>query len=228
LLPTPDGLMLAALAGLAGAPHCIIMCGGIASSIATGSPERPVRSIGAYLTGKTIAYAGIGGCLGAAGSFINYAGVLVGVQGIASLLGGILLLMWTFGKYTLPVHRWNVLRIRKISEWLQTLRKRHGTTAVFFSGVLLGFIPCGLTYAMQIQAAASASWLTGFLLLAVFGVSTMPALLAIGLTAHRLGKKAKKTFRLLSLWLGGIMGVLSIMKGLSINGLVPSLHPWLW
>lgn len=225
---TPDGLLLAALAGFAGAPHCIIMCGGIASSIATGSPEGPTKSIGAYLAGKTIAYAGIGGCLGAAGSFINYAGVLIGVQGIASLLGGLLLLLWTFGKYTLPVHRWNVLRIRKINEWLQSLRKRHGTIAVFLSGVLLGFIPCGLTYAMQIQAAASASWLKGFLLLAVFGIATMPALFIIGVTAHRLGRKAKRTLRHLSLWLGGIMGALSIMKGLSINGIVPSLNPWLW
>lgn len=225
---SPDSLMLAALAGLAGAPHCIIMCGGIASSFALQSPAASYKPVLTYTAGKTVTYAFTGAFMGAAGSFLNYAGAWVGVQGIACLLGGVLIMLWALRKYTLPAFRWSPLRIGAIGRALGRLRRRSEGGAIFATGLLLGFIPCGLTYSMQIQAAATGSWLNGFLLLLVFGLCTIPALLLVGIFAGRLGKRWRRGLGKAGTVVALVMGVLSIMKGLSANGIIPSVHPWLW
>ncbi|MBB6733567.1 sulfite exporter TauE/SafE family protein [Cohnella zeiphila] len=225
---SPDSLLLAALAGLAGAPHCIVMCGGIVSSFALQEPAAPHKPVLAYTAGKNVTYALVGGFMGGVGSFLNYAGGLVGLQGIACFVGGMFLLMWALGKYTLPTQRLSPLRIPWVEKRLSGLRRRHERTAMFATGLALGFIPCGLTYAMQMQAASSGSWLSGFLLLLVFGICTVPALILVGVFAGRLGKSWRRGLRRASFVLAVTMGVLSIMKGLSANGIVPSIHPWLW
>lgn len=225
---SPDSLLLAAAAGLAGAPHCIIMCGGIASSFAMKSPSASYKPVLTYTAGKTVAYALTGAFMGAAGSFLNYAGRWVGLQGIACLIGGLLIILWALKKYTLPAFRWSPLRIGAVGRSLNRLRLRSEGGAIFATGLLLGFIPCGLTYSMQIQAAATGSWLSGFLLLLVFGVFTIPALLLVGIFAGRLGRRWRRSLGNSGTVVALIMGVLSILKGLSANGLVPSVHPWLW
>lgn len=224
----PDSLLLAALAGLAGAPHCIIMCGGIASSFALRSPNAAYKPVLTYAAGKTVTYAATGAIMGGAGSFLNYAGRWVGLQGIACLIGGALIVLWALRKYSLPAFRWSPLRIGPVGRALEKLRRRSEGAAVFATGVMLGFIPCGLTYSMQIQAAATGSWLNGLLLLLVFGLCTIPALLLVGLFAGRLGRKWRRGLGKAGTVVAFVMGALSIMKGLSANGLVPSVHPWLW
>jgi len=228
MTPSPDSLLLAALAGLAGAPHCIVMCGGIVSSFSLREPAAPHKPVLAYTAGKTVTYAIVGGFMGGVGSFLNYAGGLVGVQGVACFVGGLFLLLWAMGKYTLPTHRLNPLRFRWLSRRLSGLSSRRERAAMFATGLALGFIPCGLTYAMQMQAAASGSWLGGLLLLLVFGVCTVPALLLVGVFAGRLGKSWRRGLRRAGFVLSVTMAALSMLKGLSANGIVPSVHPWLW
>ncbi len=223
-----DSLLLAALAALAGAPHCIVMCGGIASSFALRANGAAYRPVVVYAAGKTVTYACAGAVMGAAGSFVNVAGGWVGVQGAASVLGGIVILLWAWKKAMPPVHRWNPLRLRFVDRALSRLRRRSEGISIFATGLLLGFLPCGLTYSMQIQAAATGSWAEGFLLLFVFGAFTIPALLLVGAFAGRIGKKGRRGLRRAGTVIATLMGILSILKGLSANGLVPPVHPWLW
>ncbi|MBB6672700.1 sulfite exporter TauE/SafE family protein [Cohnella nanjingensis] len=225
---TPDTLLLAALSGLAGAPHCIIMCGGIVTSFAMNAQSSPMKPVLAYNAGRVITYSLIGAFMGGAGSFLNYAGSLVGLQGIASLLGGLLILLWTLNKFTLPTHRYSPLRIRFVADRLAAMRSRHELATVFVTGILLGFLPCGLTYAMQINAAASGSSLSGFLMMLVFGLCTLPALVLTGLFASKIRKAWRRRLRTAGVALALLMGTLSIMKGLSANGIVPPIHPWIW
>jgi len=226
-----DGLLLAALSGLAGAPHCLIMCGGISSSFILNASGNAARAAVAYHAGRIATYTATGAFMGLIGSFLNVAGGFVGLQSVACFLGGALIIAWTYGRYSLTFpHRWFNFGARaKPSsgaergggggrEWLGT----------FLSGLSLGLLPCGLTYAMQMNAATTGSWAEGALVLLVFGLSTVPVFVLLALFSLKLGKKQRKGMRVAGAALAYTMGILSILKGAAANGWIPSVHPWLW
>ena len=47
-------------------------------------------------------------------------------------------------------------------------------------GLMMGLLPCGLSYAAFARALAAESFLAGLLMAFVFGVGTLPGLLAVG------------------------------------------------
>ena len=57
--------------------------------------------------------------------------------------------------------------------------------ALFF-GAVWGWLPCGLVYTMLISAPAQGGPVAGALYMALFGLGTLPILLAVGLLAGRL------------------------------------------
>jgi sulfite exporter TauE/SafE len=216
------------LTGIMGAPHCLIMCGGIVSSFALNAKGSPLKPVLAYNAGRVTTYAAIGCFMGLAGSFLNVAGSFVGIQGIASILGGLLILLWTFRRYTLPIHAKRLPGHAYLQEKIAQLRHRYELPAIYLTGVMLGFLPCGLTYAMQMNAAASGSGADGFIIMLVFGMSTFPILLLTALSAGGIHKKWRRGMRKTGIYLAFIMGFLSILKGVSANGWIPSIHPWIW
>jgi len=237
-------VVIAVLSGLTGAPHCLIMCGGIASSLAAGSEGSALSSSLAYNAGRILTYATVGAVMGAIGSFANVAGRWVGVQGFASIAGGAFILLWAFRRYMPPIHRLEP-KLLRLAHSFSTTPSGHGQRqrrkqekgvgrvrrewlSFFATGLMLGFLPCGLTYAMQIQAASTGSWLEGFIIMLAFGLSTFPILLITALSAGGIRKKWRTTIRRAGVYIAIVMGVLSIMKGVSANGWVPSVHPWLW
>ncbi|QMV39908.1 sulfite exporter TauE/SafE family protein [Cohnella cholangitidis] len=223
-----NALVIAALSGLAGAPHCLIMCGGIASSFAMNAKQSPLKSVLAYNAGRVTTYSLLGGFMGFAGSFMNVAGGLVGIQSIASIVGGILILLWTYWRYTLPIFHHRLPGHSFFTRQIAVVREKYDLAGIYLTGLMLGFLPCGLTYAMQINAAATGSWTEGFLLLLVFGLSTFPILLLTGLFAGGIRKRWKQGMRTAGAVLAYMMGILTLMKGFVANGWVPSIHPWLW
>ncbi len=81
-------------------------------------------------------------------------------------------------------------------------------------GILAGLLPCGLTWAMLVVAANRLSPAGGFATMAAFGLGTVPALLAAGMTAslatartRLLGERTAAVFIV-------IMGVLLAARGL--------------
>jgi sulfite exporter TauE/SafE len=63
----------------------------------------------------------------------------------------------------------------------------------YLLGLLLGFLPCGLLYPIFMSAAASGGFLSGVLVMAVFGASTIPALMAFGFLVSRIRPHLKAT-----------------------------------
>ena len=225
---TGSGLLLSAMSGLMGAPHCLIMCGGIVSSLALRTRNSPLSSVLAYNAGRVTTYAVIGGFMGMVGSFVDVAGSFVGFQGAASIIGGLLILLWTFRRYTLPLYNTHLPSHPLFKAKLDRLGQRYERFATFLTGILLGFLPCGLTYAMQMNAAASGSGAEGALIMLVFGLATFPILLLTALSAGSLTRKWRRGMRKIGGLLAFLMGTLSILKGLSANEWIPSIHPWLW
>ncbi|MFC4601301.1 sulfite exporter TauE/SafE family protein [Cohnella hongkongensis] len=224
-----QSLILAAAAGLMGAPHCLVMCGGITSSFMLNAREREhaLKAAAAYHAGRITTYAATGAFMGFVGSFLNAAGTLVGLQSIASILGGALIIAWTYWRFALPFpHRF--LPQSKRASAKQASDGRGEWLGTYSSGLLLGFLPCGLTYAMQMNAAASGSWAAGTALLLVFGLATVPIFALLALFSSQLSQGRKRAMRAAGTVLAYTMGFLAIMKGLAANGWIPSVHPWLW
>jgi len=185
------------LAGFAGSFHCIGMCGGFACALGPdgrGAGATSLRHV-LYNIGRLSTYCFLGGLAGALGQVICTslapgsprqvpllsASLDIGQRALAVLAGLLMIIMalrffglrdWHrvtsgFGSSTLVVS-------------LRSLLGRRGFAAPLAFGVLNGFLPCPLVYAMVAQAASTFDALSGCLTMAAFGLGTFPAMLAMG------------------------------------------------
>lgn len=221
-------LGLIALTGLFSAPHCIGMCGGIVSAVSLQSAASVRLSMLLYNAGRVLSYSVLGAAMGAVGSFVDLAGKLAGIQGLASIIGGCFVLLWLWRKIQLPFM--NRLSARMHERLASGAGRTKGKEAVHLlaTGIAFGYLPCGLTYAMQMNAAATGSMLEGAAVMAVFGVATFPALAAAASVAAMANKRWRKFMRRAGVVTAVAVGIVSILRGLAVNGVIPTFSPWLW
>lgn len=155
----------AAVAALAGSPHCLGMCG----ALACAAGERRDQVL-AYHVGRIGTYAALGAVAGAMGRAIPGPGWLgtavaaVFLVGFAASLAGLV-----------PEPR---LRIPGLAKAGSTLARRLDLPSRVAFGAVNGLLPCGLVYATLSLAVASAEPGLGAAVMATFGLFTVPALLA--------------------------------------------------
>lgn len=161
------------LAGLAGSPHCVLMCGAFASACA-----RPVPGLGAWHAGRLVGYAVLGSLAGAFGALIP------GPTWLPSAIAVALLCWFAAGLAgLLPEPR---LRLPGWPRAGRLLDQDRGLGARFLFGVVNGFVPCGLVYSALSLPVALADAAAGALAMLAFGVGTLPALSVAALTLRRL------------------------------------------
>jgi hypothetical protein len=185
------------LAGFAGSFHCIGMCGGFACALGAdprGAGATSVRHA-LYNTGRLTTYCFLGGLAGGLGraictslgarsdpgtAFLS-ASIDAGQRALA-VVAGLLMIIMALSFFGL--RSWHRVTgsfggsMFVIS--LRNLLRRPGYAAPLALGVLNGFLPCPLVYAMVAQAASTVDVLSGCLTMAVFGLGTFPAMLAMG------------------------------------------------
>lgn len=216
------------LTGLFSAPHCIGMCGGIVSAVSLNSAATLRKSMLLYNAGRILSYAALGAVMGTVGSFVDVAGKFAGVQGLASIIGGCFLLLWLWRRFQLPLmNRLSSFLHQRLAGGAKRSEQQE-TLHLLATGIAFGFLPCGLTYAMQMTAASTGSGLEGAAVMALFGLSTFPALALAASVAAFANKKWRRFMRKASLVTAIAVGVISILRGLAVNGLIPSINPWLW
>jgi sulfite exporter TauE/SafE len=181
-------LAAAALAGLAGSPHCLAMCG--AACAAVGGQSRP-RAL-AFQAGRLFGYAALGAVVAASAGVLQWAAAhsallkpLWGMFHVAVLLLGASLL-W-LGAQPAWVDRgaqqvWRALRMRTLS--LDTARWP------FAAGALWALLPCGLLYAALMLAALADSALEGAAVMAVFALASGTVLQLGATLGRRLGQRS--------------------------------------
>lgn len=95
------------------------------------------------------------------------------------------------------------------------LHQSGGWRAVGLGG-LLGFIPCGLLYAVLALAAATGKPLAGLLTMVIFGLGTLPLLSALGVAGTLAGRRWQTATRRLSPWLllvsAGMIGTMAVLR----------------
>ena len=217
-------LFLAAFSmGLFGSPHCLGMCGGIVTAFGLSmqhvSDSKKNGLILTYHLGRLISYA----LLGLIASLVGVA-IFQSIMSNSApriVLGAVLMLI---GLAMLGLPLFNHLEKVGMRFWqsLAPLRKKVFPIDSFgkalFAGLLWGFLPCGLVYGALMMAIAGNNIATGAALMFVFGLGTMPMLIATQKTVGML-QSSIKNFRLRQ-----INGVIMMLSGLAVIFIPMMMH----
>ena len=170
--------------------HCIGMCGGIVfaySSIKIQPESSKVSKSIAHLLysfGRVFTYSILGAIFGGVGGVIRFSnfanGVLLIVAGVAMILAG-LSLMGKIKFLTLIEHSFSSSPFYK--KTFKNVLNSQSNVSFFLLGMLNGLLPCGFVYFFAITAASTASPFYGALVMAIFGMSTIPAMFSVGFLA---------------------------------------------
>jgi uncharacterized protein len=178
--------------GLMGTGHCIGMCGPLVVAL-PGQTGRLTAHL-AYHAGRLLTYGVIGAAMGAVGGGLMRLASSVGASpvvwiartqaGIACLAGLFLLFfgLSRLGFFAEP--RWMAVAVpTRMPGWrhfMSTAIGRRHHRDLFLMGLMLGAMPCGLSYAAFAKALSGAHILSGACMALIFGLGTLPGLLAIG------------------------------------------------
>ena len=185
------------LVGFLGVVHCAGMCGGIIGSLSLSQvSDTRVQKLSillSYNLARILSYAIAGGLMGSVGWFasswleIHYAqGVLQLIAGLFLLALGLYLGGWWFGLN--QVEQLGGLFWKKIEPVGRRLIPVKNFRQAFVLGLVWGWLPCGLVYSVLIWTMSAGSFVEGALMMASFGLGTLPNLLLMGLFAGGLTK----------------------------------------
>jgi sulfite exporter TauE/SafE len=182
-------------ASVVGSLHCAGMCGGF-SAVLGGFPH-PRRAWLAHHTTRVVAYAALGALAGSVGAGLDRAATVAGVQSIAGPLAGASLIvialqvLWRgeVGPAVAPVR----IRTpderpsihRRIQTGLARGGRRRDAVGAASTGLLAAALPCGWLWSFVLVAAAAGSATRGAAVMAVFGLGSVPTLVAAGWIARR-------------------------------------------
>ncbi|MEG3768825.1 sulfite exporter TauE/SafE family protein [Alteromonas sp. 14N.309.X.WAT.G.H12] len=185
------------LVGLAGGIHCLGMCGGIVVAFSTASSSNyPKWSYAlAYNFGRICSYILAGAITGTIGQmatqWIPLSGPVLGIfSGLMLIAMACYLGNWWHGLLKIEASG------KRLWQLIQPFSKRFfpfktPLYAVPY-GMVWGWLPCGLVYSTLTWALASGSTRNGAIIMAGFGLGTLPTLLAASAGAHWLTQGFKR------------------------------------
>lgn len=220
------------LTGLLGGVHCVAMCGGIAAGVALGSGGKaPLRTAVESNLGRLLGYAVAGALVAGIG-----AGALRLAQAeslmFAMRMGVGLVLVLAALRLFDRRGRLAFLSRPGAALWtrLAPLQRRllpaDTTPRRIALGLLWGWLPCGLSTTLLFAAWLTADALQGGLVMAAFGLGTLPVMIPLTWSGARAARwLARPGARVLA-------GTLVLMAGLATLAApwlaqVPALHAWL-
>lgn len=233
-IPAEATLATAFAVGLLGSTHCLGMCGGIAGALALGVPRRGAALLPyllAFNVGRLASYALAGAVVGLAGAGLFGALPAPGARIAAQAIGGAF--MVALGLYLAGwrgplavVERAGARLWRRIEPLGRRLLPVRRPAQALALGMLWGWLPCGMVYAVLAWSLAAGGAGEGAAVMAAFGAGTLPMMLATGGAAQALGRSVHAP------WLRRGAGTLVLALGAvslalaaaSLAGRVP-LHP---
>ena len=213
---------------LMSAGHCAGMCGPLVGALSiparrAGEPSTAaLRDATAYHAGRIASYATLGAALGLVGTLLP-AGVspipwqaALSLVAAAALCFAALALFEVFPLASLPF-------AARVSRALSTrlLRAKRGLAVRFGLGAANGLLPCGPVYAAAVAAFAAASPARGALAMAVYGLGTVPLLVALAFGVRALTPRLRLSFQRVGAALALAMSCQLALRGLAALELVP-------
>jgi sulfite exporter TauE/SafE len=211
------------LTGLLGGVHCAGMCGGIVAALAGqgGGKRLPLHL--AYNGGRVLSYALAGALAGAAGSLGLLLDGLLPVQSALYVLANAMLIglgLYLAGVSSVVawIERLGLALWRRIQPLTRNLLPADTLPRALALGLLWGWLPCGLVYAVLTTALLTGDALDGAAIMAAFGLGTLPNLLLAGLALRRM--TAATRARPLRMAAGGLVlgfGVYGLANAASLS-----------
>jgi hypothetical protein len=184
-----DLMTVVTVALLGSLGHCSGMCGGFVVAYTvkkieqTDSPlNRNFRHL-LYNLGRVASYTLIGGASGFLGATLSITRIGEGVALLAIALVMVLIGHGLLGKSRFL--QWLEARTpfqKQIRSGLQAIIHSKSKRSFFELGFVNGFLPCGFVYFFVFAAASTGGVVDGALIMFVFGVATIPVLLALANT----------------------------------------------
>ena len=188
--------------------HCIGMCGGFIVTYTTAKikPEQNKFTQSTYHLfynlGRVVTYTALGAIFGYFGSLWDISplvrAIMFAIAGVMMILMGLSfagkLKFLTSIEYPITRQPW----FKKIF----TSQLKSAKPSSFFTlGLLNGLFPCGLVYTMLVTATTTQSALWGAIVMAIFGIFTIPALFSF---AFAVGLFSQTRFRSLMIQFAAI------------------------
>jgi uncharacterized protein len=210
----PTYFLALATGFLGGFGHCIGMCGPlVAASALHGAATGGERSIASrvvpqflYHAGRLTTYAIVGAVMGLAGSFVNVATKIVGLQYSVMIISGVVMIIMGFGVLGFGTMAWLERHNTLVLRAAKTFFSGSSAARYYPLGLVLGLLPCGLSYTVFIAAAGTGTPLAGFLTMLLFGAGTVPALALFGVAISYFGSRMR-------IWVQRAGGIAVILLG---------------
>jgi sulfite exporter TauE/SafE len=220
------GILLSALVlGLMGSFHCAGMCGPIAIALPLHGNTVSQKIFGGtlYNFGRTITY----GAMGAIFGFLGQGVEMLGFQQKISVAMGALMIISVlfpalFNNKSNVGKNWSRF-VGKLKREIGKLFSIRSFSSLFFIGILNGLLPCGLVYMAIAGAIGTGNVAQGSLYMILFGLGTIPMMLAISLAGNIMSQAIRNKINRLIPFLVVLVGLLFILRGLSLG--IPYLSP---
>jgi len=197
--------------GLLGVGHCVGMCGPLTIAFPARIGGIPPHLW--YHLGRLTMYIVGGAVLGAVGEAVGSLGAVAHFQVVLGAVAAVFLLLFGLSRLGLMPEPRLLLAANPAAipgfGFARSAADRARAVGMLPMGMINGLLPCGLSYAAFARALPSSGALEGGLLLAAFGVGTLPGLLILGTTAAGFLRRHRAMSDLLS-------GVLMIGMGLDL------------
>lgn len=216
-----DLIIILTTAFLGSVGHCIGMCGGIVVAYSSSKIDQRTSYLQqtaahlAYNFGRVTTYAILGAVFGYVGQVVAFTpttkGILFLITGILMILAGLSLI----GNLKfLNSAEWSVSKYAWFQNSFRALMSDKSYLSFYLLGLLNGMIPCGLVYSFAIFAASTADPISGALVMATFGLATIPALFFLGFLTKILQKGSLRgTMMKLAALLVILYGGITLYKG---------------
>jgi sulfite exporter TauE/SafE len=180
-------------AGLLGSAHCLGMCAGISGLFAVGATVASIKTqlplAIAYNVGRVLSYAFLGVAVAALGGAA--VGKIPSLAGPVRLASGLLIIViglqvafnW---RLLAPLEKIGAAIWNRLTPHAKGLIPATSISSATGLGLIWGWLPCGLVYGALLLAATTADPVGGGLVMIAFGLGTMPAMIATGLSAAKL------------------------------------------
>jgi len=218
-------LWTAFLIGMIGSAHCAGMCGPIALALPLKSDSWFTRITGGliYNIGRIVTYMLLGALFGLLGKGLHMAGF----QLWASVIIGALMIAYVvipllFKQLSSLSDFFEGYTVRLVSIF-QAMFRITTYSSLFGIGLLNGLLPCGLVYVAVAGALNTGDAIVAMAYMALFGLGTMPMMLAVSLAGTLVGMRLRVFINKLTPYVIVLLGILFLLRGLSLG--IPYISP---
>jgi len=203
---------------MGGFSHCIFMCNPFVLYISSRfAPSKPgylrflIPQI-KYSLGRALTYSFLGIVFGSISNLMGLFSNMIILQKAISILAGIFIISYSITELT-GLKLFSKIEDNVITQKIRNLISKFQFGSPFLTGIVLGFLPCGLLYGSLIAVSSINNPLKSGLSMAFFGVGTSFSLIILAIFGNII-LKYRTIFRILNFLVMFGMGIFFIFSGI--------------